>query len=1314
MISGSTAQVLVNDKTKPCTIIPMITNTYRIINVIIYCIIIQYLICRVLLSNHSIVYAQCTGMFSIQYEIESLFNNSNCYVVSIDSAEKPIIDDWGFELIGAGGNASLLSRWVVNDTDQSPIKFCLDDQCGSPDYRLDGFYYAFFSMNESIASGASPPSTTSIQQNFTAPPIKNDEQLSYILYFFASSTSFITGSIKFQLEVYIDENTVAVLSNTIYQQQHKIDVTDYVNMPPLIHRLSFILTYSSSGSNNVENNQSSGDISDIGSNNRFSRNGILLSNIILRREPKVKQPLDLYVDVVRGSDRTGYGTKQLPFSSIAMALAWIQTTFTIYLADGNYCGYHAAGVVDSSISIIGQSADNTVINGQQSIQPLHFLTSEASELLLLNLTFINAYSSSMSDGGAVLNVNNANNATLHNFWSNINDSLVYLNEYSTVKFQRSIVYPAATQNTPIILFQAIGSWLVINNTLLSASRESLLYQIIDGDLLVVDSTMYNISTKIIYASGSNVVFHQVTTRNFTDLDVSDLFSFNMMNKRTRMVKFLDCTFHMVYGVFRFVNSNLYIANTTMQDMAFTGFYFDGYSEVLIQSSTFDRISTGKIFVFRSSGFIKIGESKFLNLISNSIISVRTKLFLVASNTLFLNNFGYTGGVVNVGGTDNRVEFYNCIFTNNSVNVNGGIVYSVGKVDITFNNCKFYNNSANQGGIAFFIKEPPIFNACEFSGNHANLGDIMASTPNQLILTNGSFPEVVLSNVTQFTGSIQIGDILNQISTYQHIKHTVYLQVGGTTIASSPFINGSAYFDSIDIIGVVGTNSTVVFTSSSNLILPMKLPYNVSVLPCNSGYYPIDSSTQCSICPSGSYGYDGNKCISCPQNALCQGGDQVSTRPGYWFDENQFPRVIYDCDQSSHCLENNTCLEHTFGVLCSSCNNTEQYYSWFGSCIECTQTNKLVIAIVIIGMILLVLWSHKSDSSSGLMNIVVYFAQTIMVLSKGVNFSILSLLNLQLESGGSSIIGSICPGPFDYYQRHYTTFLVFPAIIFILLIFTIIITIIRKFKPNDQPIFPRQFGSFVKLLMNIYSPISTATFTIFFCQQIGIGNSVLVTDSSVQCSGNQYRTALKVSYSMLVVVLGIPMIIFILLFKNRKHNNDASIIRTYGAFILKYKTSYYYWDVILLFRRLVIVLVSIMDQDTPIRSFLLIGVSLISVLLQLKHSPFISEGDNQLELVSLILIFISCIYLGNEIESYLEDWIIIVCCISFAIYLLYIIYTHYRISILKRINHYLSILSRGRFGYEQLHNEMEEDPQDDHNQFEIPILKNKVNENEEID
>ncbi|EGG24691.1 transmembrane protein, partial [Cavenderia fasciculata] len=444
-------------------------------------------------------------------------------------------------------------------------------------------------------------------------------------------------------------------------------------------------------------------------------------------------------------------------------------------------------------------------------------------------------------------------------------------------------------------------------------------------------------------------------------------------------------------------------------------------------------------------------------------------------------------------------------------------------------------------------------------------------------------------------------------------------------------------------------------------------------------------------------------------------------------------------------------------------------------------NGLFYFVVPLFVVLMILWVQRSDTESGMMSVIIYFIQTFLVISSGISFYILALINLQFDSGataGSNTSGSapifstFCPGPFDFYDRHYITIGSAPLLIYVLLLSTGATVILskcwnaqknrkyrslndqqeinqndqnelekqleqenldrikrekeinnskeqqqlidqdedvdyyneelekeKKEKENDKnkettnlmgeglptevhiksTYMSQQFGSLVKLLLNIYSPIATSAFTMFFCETIGAHFPVLATNPAITCDGERYGKALIVSYTLFTVIIGFPIIIFVLLFRNRDRRHEPRVIRIYGVFFLKYKDPYYFWDVILLLRRLGIVLMSMMPPTSSTRSLLLVVVTLVSVLLQIHFKPFKHPQDNQLEFTSLSLLFICAVFLDNPIYQSIEQWVVIGSASVFAIHVFIIIYLYYRAAVKDRFLHYLYIVSRTKFG-----------------------------------
>lgn len=127
------------------------------------------------------------------------------------------------------------------------------------------------------------------------------------------------------------------------------------------------------------------------------------------------------------SDEMGDGSLQNPFKSLQFAVNNSKNDSTIYLNDGEYVGELNRNItIDKSITIIGKSKQNTIINGQ-SFERLFNVTPN-SRLTLINVTLLNGHSSAnggsiYSDGGEI----NIKNCILRNSSADGNGGVIYNN-----------------------------------------------------------------------------------------------------------------------------------------------------------------------------------------------------------------------------------------------------------------------------------------------------------------------------------------------------------------------------------------------------------------------------------------------------------------------------------------------------------------------------------------------------------------------------------------------------------------------------------------------------------------------------------------------------------------------------------------------------------------------------------------------------------------------------------------------------------------------------------------------------------------------
>ena len=135
---------------------------------------------------------------------------------------------------------------------------------------------------------------------------------------------------------------------------------------------------------------------------------------------------EIYVSA-DASDEIGDGSSQSPFKSLECAVNNSGKDSIIYLNDGEYVGDNNRNIeIGKSITIIGKSKENTIINGE-SCGRLFNVTS-TGRLTLINITLVNGYStrnggSVYCDGGQI----NINNCIFKNNTVEANGGVIYNN-----------------------------------------------------------------------------------------------------------------------------------------------------------------------------------------------------------------------------------------------------------------------------------------------------------------------------------------------------------------------------------------------------------------------------------------------------------------------------------------------------------------------------------------------------------------------------------------------------------------------------------------------------------------------------------------------------------------------------------------------------------------------------------------------------------------------------------------------------------------------------------------------------------------------
>ncbi len=95
------------------------------------------------------------------------------------------------------------------------------------------------------------------------------------------------------------------------------------------------------------------------------------------------------------------------------------------------------------------------------------------------------------------------------------------------------------------------------------------------------------------------------------------------------------------------------------------------------------------------------------------------------------------------------------------------------------------------------------------------------------------------------------------------------------------------------------DSALDFSQNDQLYLLIPLTLN----PCVRGQIFNNESWFCQKCPFGKFSIDVNdtECRVCPENVICDGGDSLSLRPGYWRTNNESVELLPCEPNSGSCL-----------------------------------------------------------------------------------------------------------------------------------------------------------------------------------------------------------------------------------------------------------------------------------------------------------------------------------------------------------------------------------------------------------------------------
>ena len=502
---------------------------------------------------------------------------------------------------------------------------------------------------------------------------------------------------------------------------------------------------------------------------------------------------------------------------------------------------------------------------------------------------------------------------------------------------------------------------------------------------------------------------------------------------------------------------------------------------------------------------------------------------------------------------------------------------------------------------------------------------------------------------------------------------------------------------------------------------------------------MNEDNECVACEFGTYSLNNNYsqpflCTPCQNNDpfLCEGGDLVRPKNDFWridkYSDNFLqclkPGLCYSLDSTYILSKQNTlddqfytgyCIIGHTGPLCGVCSDgygkSDQT-----SCIKCEDnTNWYYFLLIFIKIFLKLLYmfycvyiGFKMMVSVISNKIAPEFVCAISLLKiLIIHFQILSFLpKIPLQWSAEfltalPVLFTLSPDMSDAFnfecflkvynspiKNVYLVLILCPIYITVMFLISLSLVFLKKKKYERYELDEISsydlsiFVLFIIMILN-YIDIGKTNLEMFQCINVASNEASmlrLVNDLNIDCNSMSHRLWMFIICLPVLVISS--LIIIFLIFKLflayfNKTLNLREVKFSLGYFYIAYKRNFFFWDILILIRRLLILFTFMFYYENiffkDLFPLILIYFILInSLLLQAYFNPFAPEYDvlNKAELASLFTLSVTYIIIIFYSTSYFKNWnfasnyfvllivgIILINC-AFIFYWLYFYYSKY--------------------------------------------------------
>ena len=458
-----------------------------------------------------------------------------------------------------------------------------------------------------------------------------------------------------------------------------------------------------------------------------------------------------------------------------------------------------------------------------------------------------------------------------------------------------------------------------------------------------------------------------------------------------------------------------------------------------------------------------------------------------------------------------------------------------------------------------------------------------------------------------------------------------------------FINGKAKFSNLQLV-LYNSSSTVfgdisfrLFNKITDKTIEFTKDYSfnlkISLYKCTIGHR--NTSNICVLCPNDTYSFivspeEFDECIHCPLNAYCVEGRAIIAKEGYWnYDENT--EIINKCERFEACLQNSSCNNGYFGVICYDC---EEGYGKIPNkkCEKCDDykiffmfLGKSGLNLVFLTMFFLVQIRNLKENKKDLFVFMKIFEEHVVMNSILYRFSIEFSQNLEVFFDVQNITS-----PFDYNLFYVSC--VFPGIKgpnfyvlmimycylipFIFLIFMVFLKIfLKKMVEIDFFLIFLLFDKFFPILLYF-------NFGLFMGIDLRSSLSVPVLYRNILKDSDSFFKIFLPIYSFILIIF-ILLLCFLLCILRKKE-----IFQNYLLFGIKKERKILFFLRYLTFLLLIVFSLRSSYEENSLKQFILYYlIFLVSLLVQID--PYASGETRILKNISLGIIIVSILVLRFE-------------------------------------------------------------------------------------